>query len=128
MVDTINSPDDPKPEEPQSEDSPTEEASSAPAKRFDWIKQRLAGLLPSRDSLRALQTPGGRRAIIAVIGGYSLLTMGLGYYWSLPPDSFDVVDNRDRYLAPKGQPITGAATTAALLEVTRLLLEKMAVT
>ena len=42
----------------------------------------------------------------------------------MTPDSFDVVENRAKYLKSSDQSVTGAATTAALLEVTRLLLEK----
>jgi len=55
---------------------------------------------------------------------YLTLTLGLGFYWSMTPDAFDVVENRAKYLKSSDQSVTGAATTAALLEVTRLLLEK----
>ena len=123
MVVTINNPEDRKPEDSVADEVPNEEAAAAPKQRFAVLKDRFAALLPKKDTLRALQTPGGRRAVIGVLGSYTLLTLGLGYYWSLPPDSFDVVDNRDRYLSST-QPLTGAATTSALLEVTRLLLEK----
>lgn len=92
--------------------------------RLSQLKGRLTSALPSSDSLGLIQSRGGRRAIIAIIGSYLLLTLTLAIYWSVPPTSFDVADNRANYLSTEDQNVTGAATTAALLEVTRLLLEK----
>ena len=92
--------------------------------RASALKARLRSLMPSSESLSLIQSRGGRRAVVAVVASYALLTIGLCIYWSIPPKPFDVVQNRDNYLSPSDRSITGAATTAALLEITRLLLEK----
>ena len=92
--------------------------------RVAAFKARLTGLLPSSESLGLIQSRGGRRVGLAVLGSYALLVLGLCIYWSIPPKAFDVQQNRAAYLNNADQSVTGAATTAALLEVTRLLLEK----
>ena len=92
--------------------------------RFSEVLTRVRSLVPGSNSLDILQSKGGRRAVVATLSAYSLLTLGLGFYWSMSPDSFDVTENRAHYLESTDKSVTGAATTAALLEVTRLLLEK----
>jgi len=94
------------------------------SERLSQALTKIRGVLPSGDSLVLLQSKGGRRAVIAAVAIYLTLTLGLGFYWSMTPDAFDVVENRAKYVKSSDQSITGAATTAALLEVTRLLLEK----
>ena len=94
------------------------------SERLSQALTKIRGVLPSGDSLVLLQSKGGRRAVIAAVAIYLTLTLGLGFYWSMTPDSFDVVENRAKSVKSSDQSITGAATTAALLEVTRLLLEK----
>ena len=94
------------------------------SERLSQALTRVRGVLPSGDSLVLLQSKGGRRAVIAAVAIYLTLTLGLGFYWSMTPDAFDVVENRAKYLNSPDQSVTGAATTAALLEITRLLLEK----
>ena len=94
------------------------------SERLSQALARIRGVLPSGDSLDLLQSKGGRRTVIAAVTIYLALTLGLGFYWSMTPDSFDVVENRAKHLKSSDQSVTGAATTAALLEVTRLLLEK----
>jgi len=94
------------------------------SERLSQALTKVRGLLPSGDSLGLLQSQGGRRAVTAAVVVYLTLTLGLGFYWSMTPDAFDVVENRAKYLKSSDQSVTGAATTAALLEVTRLLLEK----
>ena len=96
-------------------------------KPSEWLSQALIkvrGVLRSGDSLDLLQSRDGRRAVTATFFAYLTLTLGLSLYWSMVPDSFDVVENRAKYLKASDQSVTGAATTAALLEVTRILLEK----
>ena len=94
------------------------------SERLSQAFTKVRGFLPSGNSLGLLQSQGGRRAVTAAVAVYLTLTLGLGFYWSMTPDAFDVVENRAKYLKSSGQSVTGAATTAALLEVTRLLLEK----
>lgn len=94
------------------------------SERLSQALEKIRGVLPSGDSLDLLQSKGGRRTMIAAVTIYLALTLGLGFYWSMTPDSFDVVENKAKYLKSSDQSVTGAATTAALLEVTRLLLEK----
>ena len=94
------------------------------SERLSQALAKIRGVLPSGDSLDLLQSKGGRRAVIAAVTIYLALTLGLGFYWSMTPDSFDVEENSAKYLKSSDQSVTGAATAAALLEVTRLLLEK----
>jgi hypothetical protein len=94
------------------------------SERLSQALTKIREPLPSGYSLDLLQSKGGRRAVTAAVAVYLTLTLGLGFYWSMTPDSFDVVENRATYLKSSNQSVTGAATTAALLEVTRLLLEK----
>ena len=94
------------------------------SERLSQALVRIRGVLPSGDSLDLLQSKGGRRTVIAAVTIYLALILGLGFYWSMTPDSFDVVENSAKYLKSSDQSVTGAATAAALLEVTRLLLEK----
>ena len=94
------------------------------SERLSQAFTKARELLPSRNSLSLLQSQGGRRAVTVTVVAYLTLTLGLGFYWSMTPDAFDVVENRAKYLKSSDQSVTGAATTAALLEVTRLLLEK----
>jgi len=94
------------------------------SERLSQAFTKVRGFLPSGNSLGLLQSQGGRRAVTATVVAYLTLTVGLGFYWSMTPDAFDVVENRAKYLKSSDQSVTGAATTAALLEVTRLLLEK----
>ena len=94
------------------------------SERLSQALTKIRRALPSGYSLDLLQSKGGRRAVTAAVVVYLTLTLGLGFYWSMTPDSFDVVENRATYLKSSDQSVTGAATTAALLEVTRLLLEK----
>ena len=92
--------------------------------RFSQALASVRGLLPAGDSLSLLRSKGGRRAVTGVFAAYALVVIGLGVYWSWPPAAFDVVENRAAYLQPNQSLVTGTATTSALLEVTRLLLEK----
>lgn len=94
------------------------------SERLSQALTKVRGTLPPGYSLDLLQSKGGRRAVTAAVAVYLTLTLGLGFYWSMTPDSFDVVENRATYLKSSDQSVTGAATTTALLEVTRLLLEK----
>ena len=87
------------------------------SERLSQALTKIRGVLPSGGSLVLLQSRGGRRAVIAAIAIYLTLTLGLGFYWSMTPDSFDVVENRAKYLKSSDQSVTGAATTAALLEI-----------
>ena len=92
--------------------------------RFSQALASVRGFLPAGDSLSLLRSKGGRRAVIGFFAAYALVVIGLGIYWSWPPAAFDVVENRATYLQPNQSLVTGTATTSALLEVTRLLLEK----
>lgn len=92
--------------------------------RVSALQAKLTSLLPSSESLGLIQSRGGRRAVVAVVTSYVLLILVLSIHWSIPPKAFDVVENRASYLSGADQSVTGAATTAALLEVTRLLLDK----
>ena len=63
--------------------------------------------------------------IITTIGAYLFLIFGLGIYWDITPEHFDVRTNTEIYSAKHQQEVvTGAATTAALLKVINTLLEK----
>lgn len=71
--------------------------------------------------------PQGRwlRILALLFAIYALIVLVVGMYWSVAPNRFDVVENARRYLpADAAQPITGAATTAALLGVIDTLLSK----
>ncbi|MBT5067350.1 MAG: DUF2333 family protein [Halieaceae bacterium] len=92
--------------------------------RFSQALASIRGFLPEGDSLSLLRSKGGRRMVTGVFAAYALVVIGLGVYWSWPPAAFDVVENRADYLQSSQSLVTGSATTSALLEVTRLLLEK----
>lgn len=94
------------------------------SERLSQALTKVRGLVPSRDTFNLLQSKGGRRSVTAAVLAYVVIILGLGFYWSMTPDPFDVVENRSKYLKSTSESVTGAATTAALLEVTRLLLEK----
>tara|TARA_B100000497_G_scaffold50127_1_gene57729 strand:- start:381 stop:1448 length:1068 start_codon:yes stop_codon:yes gene_type:complete len=92
--------------------------------RFSQAFTSVRGVLPAGDSLSLLRSKGGRRTVTGVVAAYALVVISLGFYWSWPPAAFDVVENRATYLQSNQSLVTGTATTSALLEVTRLLLEK----
>ena len=68
------------------------------SERLSQALTKIRGILPSGDSLDLLQSKGGRRAVIAAVTIYLALSLGLGFYWSMTPDSFDVLENRAKYL------------------------------
>ncbi|WP_101758939.1 DUF2333 family protein [Oceanicoccus sp. KOV_DT_Chl] len=62
-------------------------------------------------------------AILLVL--YLLVAAGVGIYWSMMPDQFSVSDNAMVHSAEHQQDVVvGSVTTAALIEVTTVLLEK----
>src|SRR6056300_745143 len=82
-----------------------------------------------KDTLVLNGLGGGDTPLAPWIGGalglYLVIACGLGIHWSQTPDSFDVIDNSQRYAGEHNQPVvTGTATTAALLQVITTLLEK----
>ncbi len=71
------------------------------------------------------KTPNGRRISIIFTGLYLFTVLILGYWWSLPPSTFDVKEITSKATSSStNTPVIGAYTTATLLEVTRTLLEK----
>ena len=71
--------------------------------------------------------PGG--GILRGLGGllalYLLICVGLGIYWSMAPEPFDVRERASLYASEEnGQLVTGSVTTAALMGVMDTLLEK----
>ncbi len=61
---------------------------------------------------------GGAAAVV-------LFFLGLGFFWSCEPEPFDVRQNTLKYLpAGDSEPVVGATTTAALIELASVLLEK----
>lgn len=62
---------------------------------------------------------------VAVVLLYLLLSVGVGIYWSSEPESFSVRELALKASGPGSEkPITGVATTTALIKVSRTLLEK----
>jgi hypothetical protein len=55
---------------------------------------------------------------------YIVVVLGLGFYWSIPPAPFDVAVQAQRYARAGAEPVTGTATTAALVGVVDTLLSK----
>jgi len=79
------------------------------------VKARVTHFIPS----------GGIGRIAAiVVGVYLLVVIALGFYWSAEPDVFSVQDNLGTRLGADTRPVTGAMTTATLIEVAETLLEK----
>ncbi len=79
-----------------------------------------------RDKLDDL-LPGGRllSMILTVLGIYLLVCVGLGMYWSIAPEHFDVRERAAAYAAEDGgEVVTGSVTTAALIGVMDTLLNK----
>ena len=70
--------------------------------------------------------PQGRWTSIAGVGVsiYLVVVVALGLYWSIAPATFDVMENARRYAPNNAEPVTGAATTAALVGVIDTLLTK----
>jgi len=65
---------------------------------------------------------GGSRILksfLALVVVYLLIAGGVGIYWSIEPDPFEV-----RSTDVSGKPVVGVATTGALVRVTETLLEK----
>lgn len=71
--------------------------------------------------------PQGRWLSIgaALFGVYVLVVLVLGLYWSIAPSEFDVMENARRYASvDAAEPVTGTATTGALITVVDTLLSK----
>lgn len=90
------------------------------------VAEFLAGI---GDTLTLSGLGDGRRRLgrwlVVTLGVYAIICSVLGLYWSIAPDPFDVRSNAEAYSARANQEVvTGAATTAALLEVINTLLEK----
>ncbi len=71
--------------------------------------------------------PQGRWLSItgALLAIYSIVVLGLGFYWSIAPGQFDVVENSRQYTSNQSlEPVTGSVTTGALLGVIDTLLTK----
>jgi hypothetical protein len=84
--------------------------------KLDTLTERLGALVPG----------GGAMRIVGILlGGYLLITIALGMYWSLAPAPFNVAAKADNYAAQDGgQVVTGSVTTAALIGVAETLLDK----
>lgn len=81
----------------------------------DW-RERMTDFLPE-----------GRwiKWTISLLALYLVLTIVLGMYWSWTPSQFDVRDKAASYAAQDSvTPVTGSATSAALMGVVETLLEK----
>ena len=79
-----------------------------------------------RDSISDyLPDSGWLRGIPVVITLYLLVTVGLGIYWSIAPEQYNVRERADQYAAQDGvSVVTGSVTTAALMSVMETLLDK----
>lgn len=68
---------------------------------------------------------GVGKFLLLLVAAYLLVTALLGMYWSITPDNFDVREASVQLLADTGQePVTGSATTGAMITVMSTLLEK----
>lgn len=63
------------------------------------------------------------QGIAGVLALVILLMVGLAFYWSRPPEAFDVLE-KARAETGQNDPVVGAATTAALVGVVETLLDK----
>ena len=64
------------------------------------------------------------KAVIAVVLILLIIAVGLGIYWSDEPDAWDVRAHADRSLASGETNVTGYTTTATLIRLAEVLLEK----
>lgn len=65
------------------------------------------------------------KQILSTLGGLLVLLWILGTYWSFSPDTFSVKDNVTAFTeATQLSPVTGVATTTAVIEVGHVLLHK----
>jgi hypothetical protein len=65
------------------------------------------------------------RVLVILFGIYLIGAFFVSFYWSSMPDEFSVVENAQQYAIKNKQDVViGATTTAALIQVTTLLLEK----
>mgnify|MGYP000548199640 CR=1 FL=1 len=66
-----------------------------------------------------------RNTLVALLALYLLGTLVVGMYWSVSPGRFEVRTESQELLAEiGGKRVTGTETTAALIGVMELLLEK----
>ncbi len=63
------------------------------------------------------------QGIAGVLALVVLALVGLSFYWSRPPEAFDVLD-KARAETGQQEPVVGTATTAALIGVVETLLDK----
>ncbi len=80
-----------------------------------------------RKLIEYLDETGFRKAriVVLVAATYLIVCIGIGIYWSIEPDAFNVEENAQTMLREKGRTgVRGAATTAALIRVGGTLLQK----
>ncbi len=65
------------------------------------------------------------KVILSLFGVYLVVICGLGFYWSLEPDSFSVTENASKMAAQQSREVVpGYTTTAALIRISETLLDK----
>ena len=79
-----------------------------------------------RDSITDFLPQGGiAKPLGIVLALYLLVTVLVGMYWSMAPDTFDVQQKAQDYAAASGgEVVTGSVTTGAMMGVMETLLEK----
>lgn len=63
------------------------------------------------------------RTALILAASYVLVVLALMWWWSYEPESFDVRERAGR-VVPSAEPVTGAVTTATLINVAQTLLDK----
>ncbi len=101
--------------QPQNDQTP-QEKEQADVLPSTAIKNSADGFMAQNDK---------KRLIIILLGVLLLVQLGLAFYWGLEPSPFDIKEATVRHTgSQKAAAITGAATTSALLETSRIMLEK----
>lgn len=90
---------------------------------MNWQATKERFLRWREDSVDPTTNSRVSRLLLVLVLVYLLVAFFVGLYWSIAPAQFSVTDNAQS-MTDGRPPVVGAVTTAALIEVTTVMLEK----